>query len=558
MDLLTGRLEHRAVWVGAMIAVLFFAVGWVGLPDYGMTWDEEENLLTGMHYVRFFASGDRNWLDFTRWDRLYRSAARPPELYTDWFAYPERYPPVANVVCVLTHSLFTRQLNWLMDVDGYHVGVLLFASLAVFCVCVWTWQLFGPLAATVSTLALVLYPLFFEHAHLNIKDVPFGALVTCSLWSLSLAWRKRSWGWGIVASVSCGLAMGVRLLAIEIWLAFALVLVVSLWQQRRMGQPMMSWFPLALGGLLLVGSTVVFLVSWPWLWDAPLDHLLQHIRYVEGVAYGLPVLYLGRIWQAGLTLPWHYSLVTFVLKTPPLLLIAGSFGIATVLRQTTVAQSWPCKIVLTYWTLTILRSSWPGVVHYDGIRHMMDAVILFCMMAGAGAAGFLEAIYKRRPSLKAIGLWPVYVGVGFLCCLGTYNLSTYHPFEGTYYTPLIGGIRRAERRFGLEYWGSSYRAGAMWLNVHLSPDSLVLAPMRGELLDWYLAPEFCRIEPESIHQLKPDDQVYVVYFNRQELYDGVLPCVEMYMRPVHVITVQGVPLLKIVRTTGEQLRQCLP
>jgi len=218
---MSERMERRAVWVGALIAVLFFAVGWVGLPDYGMTWDEEENLLTGTHYARFFVSEDWGWLDFARWDQTYRSLARPPELYTEWFAYSERYPPVANIVCVLTHLLFTQQLSRLADVDGYHVGALLFASLAVFCVCVWTWQLFGPLAATVSTLGLMLYPLFFEHAHLNIKDIPFGALVTCSLWALSLAWCKRSWGWGIVASLSCGLAMDVRPLAVEIWLAFS-------------------------------------------------------------------------------------------------------------------------------------------------------------------------------------------------------------------------------------------------------------------------------------------------------------------------------------------------
>lgn len=42
------------------------------------------------------------------------------------------------MTAVLTHHLFSEQLGWLVDPDGYHVAVLLFGTLTVFVLAVFT------------------------------------------------------------------------------------------------------------------------------------------------------------------------------------------------------------------------------------------------------------------------------------------------------------------------------------------------------------------------------------------------------------------------------------
>ncbi|HUM69151.1 MAG TPA: glycosyltransferase family 39 protein, partial [Chloroflexota bacterium] len=301
---------NRSAYLFALLAALcFFVIGLASLNQYGLTWDEPENLLTGVHYARFFASGDEKWLDFAAYDQIYQEmgAARPP-LYNQEFDNPFRYPPVANITAVITHALFTTRLGWLSDTDGYHLAVLLFATLTVFVLACFTWQAFGPLASIAATLALTTYPLFFEHAHLNLKDVPLAALTLLALWAYWqgerwLGKRHGRWPWFALSAIAAGLGMGVRVLALEVWLVIGLAYLPLVWRNARQGwwaalrpyHPLLICIPLSL---------LIFLAVWPWLWPDRVGRLAEHLAFGESVSRGLRVLYDGQIYAAGETLPW--------------------------------------------------------------------------------------------------------------------------------------------------------------------------------------------------------------------------------------------------------------
>jgi hypothetical protein len=135
------------------------------------------------------------------------------------------------------------------------------------------------------------------------------------------------------------------------------------------------------------------------------------------------------------------------------------------------------------------------------------------------------------------------------------QLSQLHPYEGVYYNLLTGGVRGAAGRYPQEYWGSSFRAGCDWVNENLPQDAVVLTRVGGRPARYYLRAEARRIADEDLPHLPPDQIVYVMYITRVDKYGPITAFTDAHLTPIHTIAVEGVPLLKIVRTDAGTLAQ---
>lgn len=610
----THSTHSGAARFGAILALVFLVVGFATLPGYGLTWDDGENLLTGAHYLRFFLTGDVIWLDFDHWDAVYAASDPPPVLYTPHFRHAERYPPVANMAAAATHELFTDRLGWLADTDGYHVSVLLFGSLAVFVVATFARQAFGVVGGWVAVLALVLYPLFIEHAHLNLKDVPFAALVVFALWTYWRAVITRRWAWGLLSAVATGLALGVRVLAAEIWGVIALATLPDAWawlrrtawlrrmarlrrdrtgRQRPMARPgapdaltphpdsglLEARLPRAYAMLPLHVALAlgIFLLSWPWLWPDPIGRLGAHLDYAAEAALGLRVLYGGEIAQAGVDLPWHYTLVTFLFTTPLLTLALGALGLGVAFtglgpyrwarRRRMPPDAAPptplppgrvrasasaARLLALTFLVALARTSWPSTAQYDGTRHMMDGIVAFAGLSGFGAAALWTWVRRRWPAFRPRPL--IVVAVLIVMCLPFWlHVVRIHPYEGIYYNLLAGGVRGAAGEYSQAYWGSSFRAGAAWLNANVPADAVVLPRTGGNWAHLYVRPEIRRIADEELPLLPPDQVVYVAFITRVDKYDAVTAFADANLAPIYTVSRRGVPLLKVIRTDAATL-----
>jgi hypothetical protein len=88
----------------------------------------------------------------------------------------------------------------------------------------------------------------------------------------------------------------------------------------------------------------------------------------------------------------------------------------------------------------------------------------------------------RNPKLRA--------GLIVLCILpGVIAGMKLHPYEYIYYNSFIGGEAGAFRQFEADYWGTSYREAAQWLNQNAAANSLVWADGPAHLLGMYLRPD---------------------------------------------------------------------
>ena len=552
---MSGKQSWHAYGFGLVSALLFMLIGVLTISDFGYTWDVSENILTGQHYVRFFQTGDEQWLDFEQWNETYLNAgSQRPLFYNRAFNAPFRYPPVANMAAVLTHDLFSNRLGWLDDPDGYHLAVLLFAALTVFVLAVFTWQAFGAAASFAATFALLTYPLFFEHAHNNLKDIPFTALVFLALWSYWVGVDGGRRRWIILSAVATGLALGVRILSIEVWLVLGAAYLPAVWTNRRAKlkalrpyKPFLFHIPLAL---------LVFVIVWPWLWPDPIARLGEHLAFSRNVSIGLRVLYEGQIWRSGVNLPWHYTAVIFLYTTPIIVLIGGLIGGFASVKQGLKQKNVAAFILLLLFLVSFLRSSWPAFPQYDGTRHMMDGIVAFAGLFGLGfetSWRWLSAKFSRP-----LPAYLPYLLTGVLFLPAIYVNMNLHPFQGIYYNALSGGTTAVFDVYPQEYWGSSFRHGARWINQNVEPDTLILPRVGGHLLKQYLNPELEIIPDEAIPDLPPEQPIVIIYMTRRDKFDWIARFTDANLQPVFELRKADVPVLKIARTNAGILQQNRP
>jgi hypothetical protein len=107
-----------------------------------------------------------------------------------------------------------------------------------------------------------------------------------------------------------------------------------------------------------------------------------------------------------------------------------------------------------------------GASLYDGVRHLL---FLQPLLALGAAVGIRQAVIRapRRWAALLVAL------TGLALTVTAIDAVRLHPYEHVYFNRLSGGIRAAEGRFELDYWGLSYREGAEWLAGRVQDDQPV-------------------------------------------------------------------------------------
>jgi hypothetical protein len=116
-------------------------------------------------------------------------------------------------------------------------------------------------------------------------------------------------------------------------------------------------------------------------------------------------------------------------------------------------------------TLTVLTR--PAM--YNGIRHFVflsPPLAALGGLAGAWIAGRLGQMgnpWGRRP---AVALAAIVLVAGLLMPIG--EMIRLHPYQYTHFNLLAGGVRAADDRYMLDYWGLSFKEAAQDLRAKLT------------------------------------------------------------------------------------------
>ncbi len=501
------------------------------LTDVGLTWDEPLYIKASRGYM--------TWLGILRRD--VGQALSDGAIVRWWVQDPtlELHPPLGKLLSGLSWAAFRGLLG---DIAAHRLSNAVLFSLLVATVFWMVSSMRGRASGMFAALSLVLMPRMFFHAHLANIDTTVAITWFLAMYAF---WRLESGaGWlpVVIMGLFFGLALATKMNAIVMPMVWGVWVLLFRRNWRSM-------FRLAVVSAIGAG---VFVATWPWLYHDTGNRLLYYVLMASRFK-DRPQFYLG---QALPHVPWHYPFVITLAVVPLVIMVMCLLGAVQIVRRRPAdAGGW----MLIINALTPLLFAATGLqAAYSGERHFIPAYPYLACLAGIGFASTLEVLsaraaplYERLSYTRA--RWGVAAMLALLFLPVLISMVQIYPYELSYYSELVGGLRGASR-LGLEttFWCETYRDVLPYLNANAEEGASV----------WAENPFVLRLY-QGVGMLRPDLQAtggdlvspltidYVVVQMRETAFAYYTPDVVDVMQlhdPVYSLTRQGVPLLHLYKS----------
>ncbi len=398
--------------------------------DYGITWDEDLQSRYGEMALDYFLSGGR--------DTSYK------ELYNLKY-----YGALFETMCA---ALYRATAG-----DPYstrHLCIALTGLLTVVATMLLARRWGGWRAVLFAGLALSMMPRFYGHSFNNSKDIPFACCFALAMLAIAslLAAKRLTWRHAVLTGVAIGLALSMRMGGLLLFI----FLVAGVAAKHAM-QPDWRRSPWALKVAAVVAiAWAVMVAFWPWAHESPFLNPVEAFRAITDFEATKEIRFAGEFLFSH-DVPRHYLPWYLLITTPLALLLLAAAGLVSVIRDQLgdprstgallgfMVQLW---LLLPIAYFVIFR---PTV--YDGIRHFLFLLPALALLAGIGAA----RIAASRKSLT--GLMVV------VLLLPVRDVIVLHPYQSSYFNVVVGGVKGASQDYDTDYWASSYKEAAEWINL---------------------------------------------------------------------------------------------
>jgi 4-amino-4-deoxy-L-arabinose transferase-like glycosyltransferase len=433
-------VAYKPAFGAITIAIAFLAFNLAQIGRYGLSYDEPSGMERGRQTVALVAG--------MIWPATEaKSDFAPGTLHNHPSFYATCNYGVSRVL--------TKYFGW-KPIPAGHFLNLLTASAGLLVLFYLGKLLFNPVVGLVAEVFMVFFPRSIAHAHFNAKDVPVMVLGTLALLLLNLAARRGQTRYWILAGLGFALAVTAKLDGL-----FLLPIFLIPWLTRSLrGDHRFS--DLRKLGWFICSSTLFIYLFWPELWRDPL-HLFHSVSDFAGDFRTTQLSYLGHKYPMN-HLPWHYIPMQLIAVTPLILLATMCAGSLCSLRSLLKVDHAFEHGLLWCWILfPALPRMLPGIVRYEGMRHVFLIVPALAIMAGFAVDELLtrwkgQMNYKLAPAVFCAAI--AWSGWQVMQC---------HPYEGFYLNEpvrmLIPGPKLPDY-FDFYGWGSVYTQGVQWLNAH--------------------------------------------------------------------------------------------
>jgi hypothetical protein len=266
--------------------------------------------------------------------------------------------------------------------------------------------------------------------------------------------NPRLWGLVLLAGIVLGLATSIRLLAP---FAGLMIAFYALKTKGRASLPALIYY-FSLAGLVAVAA-------WPFLWNSPSLNYLEAVQVMRDFPFGGEVRFMGDNISPA-SLPWYYlpALITIQITIPAVVL--AWVGVIAVLRSVRESAFGKYAVILAWLILPVGLQIALRANAYDNFRQFLFVLPPMFILAGIGLETIFSILSHRvlRFAFCALLLAPGLIGIASL-----------HPVQYIYYNGFVGGVSGAEGKFELDYWLTSYRLAAPYINENASQNANILA-----------------------------------------------------------------------------------
>lgn len=425
------RLDLDRVSLGLLVLGLVLVL--LTFRGYGVTWDEPGLRTYGQMLVDWYRSGFTDARVFA-------------------FANLRYYGGAFDILATLLEPWTPLGPYHLRHLLGGLVGLL---GLAL------TWRLArrlgGPRAGLMALLLLATLPGWWGHMFFNSKDVPFavGMLGSLLVWLRCLEeWPRPRLATTLLLGLAVGLTLGVRIGGVVMIVWFALPLTMVTLSHARGSGPRRALGELGRGLVRLLPALpaliVVLVPVWPWVALAP-GNLFEALAYLSHFPYTADTIFAGQRYPAP-AVPALYWPTLLVLQLTEVIL-AGLVAALLLLPGSSPSLGERRRLAL----LALLGAALFPLAYavlarptaYNNLRHFIFVLPPLVVLAALG----LDRLLARLPG-RAATTATAAILAGLLMPLA--RTAQLHPYEYVYFNDLSGGVKAAQGRFELDYWGTSF------------------------------------------------------------------------------------------------------
>jgi hypothetical protein len=492
------------------------AIGTAIVHDYGMSIDEPNNQRYAVDTWNAYPS-----VFGTRYEPEYRSS------------YDGHGPAFITLAGIFV-KIMQRVVPGAFTPDLWHFSYFIAFLLSGLCLYWLARHWFGVWASWGILLLFSSQPLLWGHAFINPKDIPFMAFFIASITAgfamvdhvtsqtsdrgvmtqndapvanapspsqssfLYEVLGSFANPWVYLAAILLGLTTSIRILGPY---AGVIVLLYGLYKSPHRALSVLPAY--------IAIAILACYLSWPYLWTDTIGRLLQSINVASAYPWQGGVLFEGRIIPAK-NLPARYLPEMLSIQFTETALLLFVTGIVLALRKMFKREAFlPLALFLLWFVIPLAAIILGSSVVYDGFRQILFLVPPLFLMTGYA----LDWIFAR---IRNLALRLLILAV--IIAPGMYSIITLHPYQYIYFNSLVGGVQGAYGEYELDYWATSYREAAQFLNAEAPKDARVAVFGPVEIVSPYTRPDI-KLNIGSVAKKLRDSQNvdfdYAIILNRR-------------------------------------------
>jgi len=440
-----------------IITIFLFIIMSVVSKDSGISWDESIQISYGEQILNYYLTLGKD-----------KSALYSPALHLQFYG---------GIFDVITVALY-KAVNALVTIDEYdlrHMVTAFFGFIAIVFTGLTAKELSCWRTGVIASVFLALTPVFFGHSMYNPKDIPFASAYILGVYFITKLLKelpeirvKTS----VFVCLSVALAINIRiggvLLIFYLVLFSGIKMVLLLATERPLTQEKVRLWRKSLVSLtfIIISSYFLGLLFWPFGLSDPLRNPLIALTQMSN--YDLHVTYelFDGKWIQSTAFPWYY-IPKWILITTPLFMTVGYFLIPILLMKRLHRSSFPPSLYLLFVFFTVVFPITYIIIRksnlYDSWRHLLFTYPPLVVVAALSWDSILPGAKKRLYRMVSIGMLLIF------CLEPAVWMIRNHPHQTFYFSPLIGGVNGAFKKYEIDYWGTSLRSAIEWIAMHELP-----------------------------------------------------------------------------------------
>ena len=509
-----AALRRMPFWAQAAAVCAVFAVaGVVALDDYGITWNEIDQIRITHANVEYVSTGDISHITGDVGHSYYDIAFQMPLLLAERALGLQDSRDIYLTRYLIAHLFFIA--------GGFVCGILAYRAIG------------SGWVALFAMLMFLLHPRLYAHSFFSTKDIPFATMLLIALYLTHRAFRRDTLSAFLLCGIGVGLAINLRPFGLMMLPMILAMRGLDLWQAGREERKRIIT---SAGIFAAVALAVVYIIH-PYYWENPL-RFIEGVRALSQHPIIVENLFMGEIYRSD-AVPWNYIPVWFGITAPPVALALGAIGCAAVCWR---AITRPLAALIdreTRFRVLLLGCFALPVVAvialqaniYNDWRHMYFLWGPFCLLGAVGLhritnismGGGIWKVGARLPGwvhgggrlhMARRALAYGVVGAGLITTLTA--MAALHPYEYVYFNALTdtktpGALAK---RYNMDYWQMAHRQLLEYLLARYPYDTLRV---------WLAENRAARLLPQSdrrriIRASAPDADFYLSsrYYYRRD------------------------------------------